>query len=291
MFGKLSAFLGTSANAVADFLLDEAVNQYNMYQVLYLMSFFTTLFELCFLPFMGFSMTKESLAISLFYAFTYFLGDYTYTKSLKTLPISVVGLLESGNLFLILICDLFLGYIKPNPMFFLLFFIFIGAVWVFTMETEKMKGKIEKKKIDLSGLVYLLISIIFYAATPYLIKFAQAKGGNELSISLTYNILAIPSFYYLYRKSQSKKKKKEHQNGTFWLNLLGMSFLFGIYMIAIMTSYNTESPIVIAIIEELRVFLLVILAVITKTDRMNKRKTISLFIGMASILLLSIIGG
>ena len=71
------------------------------------------------------------------------------------------------------------------------------------------------------------------------------------------------------------------ENLDLFIVLIGL--FEAIYYIFGTIGYIYETPIIVNIIQEIRVFLLVILSVIFKTDKMNLKKAIAILLGMISI--------
>lgn len=290
MKGKQSGLLSTILYTISDFTLDKAVQKFDEYKISFIFLLVGGIFQVILAMFTGFELSFISFLVSLVYSFAMIAAYRCYLKAIDKLPISLVSLIESGDMFLILICDLALGYISPKPIFFVLFIIFFFAIYIFTKETEKMKDEIKTKKIDIKAVSILLISIIFYASEPYFIKLMSSKGANEVAINIMYACVAVPYFYYLYRKNKVNIQTENNSKKSYWILVaifIGICSSIGDYFY--MKAFVLETPIIIYLITKLKVFLLVLLAVITKSDKMNFKKFISLIIGMAAIIALTLI--
>lgn len=290
MKGKQSGFLSTILYTISDFTLDKAVQKFDEYKISFVFLLVGGIFQIILSFFVGFELSFISFLVSLVYSFAMISAYRCYLKAIEKLPISLVSLIESGDMFLILICDLALGYISPKPIFFILFIIFFFAIYIFTKETEKMKDEIKTKKIDIKAVSILIISIIFYASEPYFIKLMSSKGANEVAINVMYALVAVPYFYYLYRKNskvEKTNKAKKNNKWILWALFIGVASSIGDYFY--MNAFVLETPIIIYLINKLKVFLLVVLAVATKSDKMNLKKIISLLIGMTAIIVLTLI--
>ncbi len=288
MRGKNAAFLWTVIHSLGDTIEEKILLKYNELQYLFWMSFFTGIVAIIFCLFGHVEMSVISFVVLVIYSLAMSGGDFCYAKAIQTLPIGLANLIDAGSLFLILVCDIILGYIKPKLIFLILFAIFFIAIYVFTYETNKMKGEITNKKIDLKNIFILITATIFYASEPYFIKLASSKGANELGINLVYNLVAIPFFYILYLKEKkhlgklSSKDKKEFYGLTI---LTGIIYAFtGLLN---MIAYQADTPILIALIMKMQLFIVVILSVIRKTDKMNLKKFLSLLVGIICILIMS----
>lgn len=290
MKGKQSGFLSTILYTISDFTLDKAVQKFDEYKISFVFLLVGGIFQVILSFFVGFELSFLSFLVSFVYSFAMISAYRCYLKAIEKLPISLVSLIESGDMFLILVCDLVLGYISPKPIFFVLFLIFFFAIYIFTKETEKMKDEIKTKKVDIKAVSILIISIIFYASEPYFIKLMSSKGANEVAINIMYALVAVPYFYYLYRKNKPKEETKvttKKNAWIFWALFIGICSSIGDYFY--MKAFVLETPTIIYLITKLKVFSLVILSVITKNDKMNLKKTISLLIGMAAVIILTII--
>lgn len=282
MKGKVSAVLWNFIHSIAD-VIEEGIllktNEITYFFFLNLVMFLFTLFFSCFFEI---ELTWISAGILVLYAVSFIGGDYCYAKAIPYVPLGLANLISSGSLFLILICDIILGYIDPKPIFFLLFFLFLGAILVFSLETNKMKGEITKKKIDLNYLLLLIISTVFYSAEPYFIKLANSKGANEWGINLI-SILVACIWWGINYAIHRSKEKKESSNKVPIFPILGVGLLYTIASFLYMLAYIGESPLIISLILELQVFIVVIISTIQKTDKMNLKKTIALFLAVLSL--------
>ena len=151
MRGKSAGFLWSIIHAIGDTIEEKVLIKYNESKYLFWMSLTTgivaTLF--CFLG--SIEMSLISFFVLIAYSLAMSGGDFCYAKAIQTLPIGLANLIDSGSLFLILICDIILGYIQPKFIFLLLFAIFFVAIYVFSYETNKMKNEITNKKLKCRG--------------------------------------------------------------------------------------------------------------------------------------------
>ena len=148
-----------------------------------------------------------------------------------------------------------------------------------------MKTEITNKKIDLKNIFILITSTIFYASEPDFVKLASSKGDNEYGINVVYYLIAITVFYYLYRKKKKeipKMNPKEKKKFSIFIILLGI--IYATTSILYMIALQSETPIIVTLIMKLQLFLVVIISVIRKTDKMNWKKVLSLMIGIACII-------
>ncbi len=290
MKGKQAAFLWVILHSIGDTIEEKVLLKYNELQYLLGMSFISGIVALCFCFFGHVEMSVFSFFVLIVYSFAMSGGDFCYAKSIQTLPIGLANLIDSGSLFLILLCDIILGYVKPKLLFLLLFAIFFVAIYVFSYETNKMKAEVTNKKIDLKNIFVLITATIFYASEPYFIKLAISKGANELGVNLIYNLAAIPLFYVLYLKEKkhikpmTKTDKKE-----FYKLIFLVGTIYAVTGLLNMYAYSHATPIFISLIMKLQVFVIVLFSVIRKTDKMNIKKVISLLVGILCIVFMTFI--
>ena len=214
------------------------------------------------------------------------MGYVLYVLSLKRIPVALTALIESGNLFAYLIIDSICGYLEINIWFCFLFALFVFSIFLFSVDTYKFKESIKNKEIRLSGIFILLLSMFFYGLEPYLIKFASNTGANEIAINFGYYIFAIPFFFLMYLKNKDNKSKTKSDN----LNLIKMILLISIfesfYELFGTIGYINEIAVINAIIQEIRVFLLFILSIFAGTDKLTFKKSIAIFIGILSTIVI-----
>lgn len=286
MKGKNAALLWSTIHSVGDTLEEKLLLTFNEMQYLLYMNLTTGIFIILFSIFNSIEMSLLSFFVVLLYTLAMIGGDFCYAKAIQTLPIGLANLIDSGSLFLILLCDIFLGYIKPKLIFLILFAIFFIAIYVFSYETNKMKGEIKNKKIDLKNIFILITSTIFYASEPYFLKLAGSKGANEYGINLVFYLLAIPIYFYLFRREKKKNQveKLEGKNKkTFFKTITLLGLIYAMTSILSTLAYNSGTPIVITLIMKLQLFFVVIISVIRKTDKMNWKKVVSLIVGVICI--------
>lgn len=282
---KVFAFASSIANTFCDFTLDIAINKYSVYKVLLYTSIISLFFQIFYAFYAGIQFTFISVPIILFYGIAILLGYLCYVKALQNIPIGFAGLLENLDLFLVLIIDIILGYMTLNLKFVILFSIFIISLIWFGIETNKLKEEIKIKNIKWIGIIFIILSVLFYTSEPYLIKIASSTGANEVAINFGYSIVAIPIFFI---KSRTKEIKKEQLNkkGITLIILIGL--FEAIYYICGTIGFIYETPIIVNIIAELRVFMLILLSAIFKTDKLTLGKVLAMILGITSIILLAL---
>lgn len=290
MRGNHAALSWSVIHSIGDTIEEKILLTFNEYQYLFWMNFIMGIFTLIFSFFGGIEITLLSFFVIVFYSFAMVGGDFCYTKAIQTLPLGLANLIDSGSLFIILICDIALGYIKPKLIFFILFIIFFFAIYLFSYETNKMKSEIKNKKIDLKNIFILITSTIFYASEPYFIKLASSKGANEFGINLVYALVSIPIFYFLYQKRKKEIPKLEKKESKkFYKMCIVTGFLFAITSVLNQLAYIKSTPVLVTLIMKLQLFFVVILSVIQKTDKMNLKKILSLLVGVICIVWMTFI--
>lgn len=281
---RTPAILSTISNAFCDFTLDIAINKYNMYKILFGTALGSFLLQIVYGFIIGFEITSKSLILVLLYGICMLFGYMFYVLSLKKLPVGLTGLIESGSLFAFLFIDSMIGYFKITPYFIFLFAIFIFSIYLFSSDSLKFKDEIKNKKIQLAGIFILLISMLFYGVEPYLIKTASNMGANEVAINIGYYVVAIPYFFFMLKRSKPQSDKQEKGNFNMLKLIVLISIFESLYYLFGTMGYIGESPIINAIIHEIRVFLLVILSVIAKTDKITIKKVIAMVLGIISVI-------
>lgn len=286
MKGKNAALLWSTIHSIGDTLEEKLLLKFNEAQYLFWVNLMIGIFVCIFSLFSSIEMSIISFFVIILYAFAMVGGDFCYAKAIQTLPIGLANLIDSGSLFLILLCDIFLGYIEPKLILLILFAIFFVSIYVFSYETNKMKNEITNKKIDLKNIFILITSTIFYASEPYFLKLATSKGGNEYGINLVFYLVAIPIYYALYRHEKKKygvEKIEGKAKKTFIGNIILLGGIYSITTILSAVAYASGTPIIITLLMKLQLFIVVIISVFRKTDKMNLKKIISLIVGVICI--------
>lgn len=277
---RITAVISSVFNLFCDFSLDIAVNKYSVYKVLLYTSIISLFFQILYAFYSGISITAQAIPIILIYGLIILLGYLCYVNALKNIPIGLAAILENLDLFIVLIIDIVFGNLIITSKFIFLFVLFIISILWFTLETNKIKDEIKFKKIKFIGIIFILLSVLFYGIEPYVIKYANMLGANEVAINLGYSIVAIP-FFFFESKNSDKLKGKDNKKFIYLVALIGL--FEAIYYIFGTIGYIYETPIIINIIQEIRVFLLVVLSAVFKTDKINFKKAIAILLGMISI--------
>ena len=290
MRGKTSALAWSIIHSIGDTIEENILLKFNEMQYLFWMTLMTGIVSGILAIIGGIEVSLLSFGVLIIYSLALIGGDFCYMKAIQTLPLGLANLIDSGSLFIILICDIFLGYIAPKISFLILFIIFFFSIYVFSYETNKMKAEITNKKIDLKNIFILITSTIFYASEPYFIKLASSKGANEYGINFIYYLIAIPVFYYLYQKEKKNIPKiKKEDKKSFSIQILLVGIIYAVTGLLYMFAFVGETPILITLITKLQLFFVVIISVLRKTDKMNRKKVISLIVGVICIILMTFI--
>lgn len=285
MNNRIPAIISTVSNSFCDFTLDIAVNKYNTYLILLGTAIGSLVIQLIYGGFSGFLITYDSIIYIAIKGLSLLLGYIMYILALKRIPVTLTALIESGSLFAFLAIDYFLGYLKINTWFIFLFITFISSVILFSLDTYKFKNDIKNKKIKMSGILILLVSMFFYGLDPYLIKLASANGANEVTINIGYYVFAIPFFIFMYIKNKKNGTKETNKpNNKIIIYILLISIFEAIYLLFGTMGYINEAAVVNAVIQEIRIFLLFILSTIAGTDKLTLKKTIAIIMGSLSII-------
>lgn len=227
MRGKKAALLWSTIHSIGDSLEEKVLLTFNEAQYLFWVNFMIGIFVCLFSLFGSIEISIFSFFILILYAFAMVGGDFCYAKAIQTLPIGLANLIDSGSLFLILLCDIFLGYIEPKLIFLILFGIFF---------------------------------------------------------------VAIPMYYFLYRKEQKKKgiaPLKKQEKKTFFGNIVLLGLIYATTSILSTLAYESGTPVIITLLMKLQLFIVVVISVIRKTDKMNLKKIISLLVGITCIVLMT----
>lgn len=278
---RITAVISSVFNSFCDFTLDIAVNKYSVYKVLLYTSIISLFFQILYAFYAGISISIQAIPIILVYGLIILFGYLCYINALKNIPIGLAALLENLDLFIVLIIDIVLGNLILTSKFIFLFVLFIISVLWFTLETNKIKDEIKFKKVKFIGIIFIFLSVLFYGIEPYIIKYANILGANEVAINFGYSVIAIPFFFFKSKKSCISTKENDNKNFFLLIGLIGL--FEAIYYISGTIGYIYETPIIVNIIQEIRVFLLVILSAVFKTDKMNLKKVIAIILGMISI--------
>lgn len=278
-----TAVFATISNSFSDAVLDYAVNKFNYNKVLLYTSFIAFMIQLLYGLNTGITATCVSIPYLLAHGIFVLFGYVCFVKALEYLPLGLVGLIESSNLFLTLFIDSLIGYIKITPCFVLLFAIFIFSIVLFSTDCLA-KEKLCLKDVKFRGFIYVFGSVLFYVTAPYLIKVSDSLGANEIAINLSYYLIALPYFAYkcISCNVQQSSQVKNWRNSLWFLSLI-IGILESIYYVLETFSFANDAPTVVMIIEQMRIFLVFMLSVMFKMDKFTIRKTVALVLGVVSV--------
>lgn len=284
---RYTAIISSISNSFCDSLLDYTVNRYNYHRVLFLTSLTAGLLQAIIGLISGIAFPLNSAIYVVVHAALILAGYIFFVKSLKYIPLALIGLIEASSLFLTFMIDSIMGYVKMTPSFIGLLVLFIFSIFLFTESSQK-KGTETVKKIRAIGLVYIIISVLLYLAGPYLVKLAAHKGANEIGINLGYYLLAIPYFAYQSQRVKFSNPQPPSKKVVWWKNIYVLCFGVGcfeaIYYIFETISFNNDAPTIVIVISQMRAFLLFILSVILKTDYFTFKKLTAVLLGSIAVI-------
>lgn len=284
---RSAAVLATVSNSFCDAILDYVVNKYNYYKVLLFTSSVAFMLQFGWGIYFGINMPLSSLPYVFIHGLVILVGYICFVKSLEFLPLGLVGLLETGNLFLTLVVDSLVGYVTITPYFLLMFCLFIFSIFLFCRDCLST-GSGGLKHISGQGFVWIFCSVVLYAVAPYIVKMSDVYGANEIAISLGYYILAVPYFAFCYFRSPENEKTRSAPAQKWWNSLFVLVLLIGIlesvYFVAETFSFMNDAPTVVMIIEQMRIFLIFILSILFGMDTFTLRKAIALILGVVSVI-------
>lgn len=278
---RMAVVISSFFNSLCDFSLDIAVNKYNIYKVLLYTSIISLIFQIFYAFFIGVTFTVQAIPVILIYGVIILLGYLCYVKALQNIPIGLGALLENSDLFIVLVIDILLGNLILTSKFVLLFLLFVFSIFLFVLETNKIREEIKFKQIKSVGIIFILLSVLFYSIEPYMIKWATALGASEVAINFGYSVLAIPFFFL---KSRNLSIPNEKKDNKIMLLIILIGLFEAIYYIFGTIGYMYETPIIVNIIQEMRVVLLIILSAVFKTDKINLKKFIAIILCLISII-------
>jgi len=281
---KITALISAITESFFNLTLDIAVNRINKYRVLLYTSIISGFFQIIYSLFIGINFSIASIPIIIIYGVCVLIGYVAFVKAIQYLPADLVVLIGTGQMFVVFLIDSIFGNIKLTPTFVMLFILFVVSVIWFIIETNKIKSKIYFKNIKLIGVVFALITVLISSVTPYIIKLASNMGANEIAINLGYYVIAIPFFFIMVKGIKEKAQTEDNSyKNKFVLLIVLIGILESIYYPLYTFSYTGGSAFIVTVVTELRIFLLVILSAIFKTDKINWQKAIAMLMGIAAV--------
>ena len=283
---RYTAIISSVSNSFCDSLLDYSVNRFNYHKVLFLTALTAALVQFWVGMVLGIAIPLASVGAVVLHSVLILAGYIFFVKSLKYIPLALIGLIEASSLFLTFMIDAAMGYVELTLYFVLMLSLFVFSIFLFT-ENSLKKGKDSVKSIKTIGFVYIILSVLLYLAGPYLVKLAAFQGANEIGINLGYYLLAVP--YFAYQSFRFGKENKAVSDVAFkrWGNIYVLCLLIGcfeaIYYIFETISFNNDAPTVVIVISQMRAFLLFLLSVVLKTDKFTVKKLIAVLLGSVSV--------
>lgn len=272
------------SSTLNDFTLDIAINQYNAYFILLGLSIGSLIIQVIYGLFIGFTFTSSSIIYILIRGFLLLLSYILYIKSLKHLPIALASLIESGTLFVYLIIDWLNGSLKIDMWFLFLFLMFLYSIFLFSIDTYKYRKENIHKKIQLSSILILFLSMTFSGVEPFLIRGAHSNGANEISISIGYYLFSIPYFFRTYIKKRQISKKNTKINIDIIELIFSISVFESVYYIFGTLGYMNDLVVINAIIQEIQIFLIFILSVMIGSEKLTLKKVLAIIMGTLSVI-------
>ena len=183
--------------------------------------------------------------------------------------------------------DAALGYIQVTFYFAAMFLLFVFSVFLFAGDCLT-GGRQCFKQLKPVGFFWVLASVLFYVAAPYLVKLSDRAGADETAINLGYYLVAVPYFCRQFMKAPSGRNAamRETARGLLqnFYSCLFIGILEAVYYVFETFSFINDAPTVVVVIEQMRIFLLFILSVLFKTDSFSLCKTVALCLGVVSVI-------
>ncbi len=283
---RYTAVIATISNTFCDAILDYTVGFYNYYKVLLLTSMIAFVGQIGIGLYSGIAFSLSALPYVFIHAVLILLGYICFVRALKYIPVALVGLIEASSLFLTFAIDAFLGYVVLSFSFILLLALFVFSIFLFTENCIQDKQNCIKT-IRPIGFVWVFASVLFYLAAPYLVKVSSFKGANEIAINLGYYFIAIPYFWFQLHFMKIKQNSTAQDSVKWWQNIYVLSFIIGlleaVYYVFETFSFINDTPTVVVVIEQTRLFLLFIFSICLKRDKFSWKKLIALMLGGFSV--------
>ncbi len=283
---RYTAIISSVSNSFCDSLLDYSVNRFNYHKVLFFTALTAALVQFFVGMVLGIAIPLASVGAVVLHSVLILAGYIFFVKSLKYIPLALIGLIEASSLFLTFMIDAAMGYVELTFYFVLMLSLFVFSIFLFT-ENSLKKGKDSVKSIKTIGFVYIILSVLLYLAGPYLVKLAAFHGANEIGINLGYYLLAVPYFAYQSFRFGKENKAVSDVASKRWGNIYVLCLLIGcfeaIYYIFETISFNNDAPTVVIVISQMRAFLLFLLSVVLKTDKFTVKKLIAVLLGSVSV--------
>lgn len=283
---RYTAVLATLFGSCSDATLDYAVSRYNVHKMVFLLTLIAFIGQLVIgAAYTGIECTLKALPYVILHGVLIQLGYICFIKALKYIPIALIGLIQSGNLFLAMIIDSVLGYITLSLNFAALLILFVFAIALFTLNSMQEKNN-ALKTVKPIGIVLTLGTMLFYIIATYFIKIAAVYGANEITLNISYYLAALPYFGYLSLKGKDDNKKNISNphwwNGFYFLAVV-IGILETIYYVLETFSFINDAPTIVVAIKQMGIFVMFFLSVLFRTDKFTKPKLLALILGFIAI--------
>ena len=283
---RYTAVLATMFDSAADATLDYAVSRHNIHKMVFLLTLIAGIGQVAIGAFIGIDCTLAALPYVALHGILILLGYICFLKALKYTPIALIGLVQSGSLFLTLIVDSILGYITLSLYFVAMLTLFVFAVTLFMLSSMK-DGVNSFKTVKPVGILLVMGTVLLYFTAPYIIKISADLGANEITLNLGYYVVALPYFGYLSLRGKDDDKK-DTSNPRWWNNFYFLAFAIGIletvFYVLETFSFINDTPTIVMAIKQMGIFLMFFLSVLFKTDKFTPQKLIALILGVAAII-------
>ena len=282
---RYTAVLATLFDSASDATLDYAVSRHNIHKMVFLLSLIAGIGQLAIGAFIGIECTFKALPYVALHGILILLGYICFLKALKYMPIALIGLVQSSELFFTTIIDCFLGYLTLSFHFLALLSLFVFAIALFYINCIKNENT-SVKEVKPIGIVLTFGTMLLYVAATYLIKVSAAFGANEITLNLAYYVAALPYFAWLSLKGRDDNKKDtsnpEWYNGFYFL-AFAIGILETVFYVLETFSFINDTPTIVMAIKQIGIFVMFFLSVLFKTDKFTPQKLIALILGFAAI--------
>lgn len=283
---RYTAVLATMFDSAADATLDYAVSRHNIHKMVFLLTLIAGIGQVAIGAFIGIECTFKALPYVALHGILILLGYICFLKALKYTPIALIGLVQSGSLFLTLIVDSILGYITLSLYFVAMLTLFVFAVTLFMLSSMK-DGVNSFKTVNPVGILLVMGTVLLYFTAPYIIKISADLGANEITLNLGYYVVALPYFGYLSLRGKDDDKK-DTANPRWYNGFYFLAFAIGIletvFYVLETFSFINDTPTIVMAIKQMGIFLMFFLSVLFKTDKFTPQKLIALILGVAAII-------
>ena len=282
---RYTAVLATLFDSASDATLDYAVNRHNIHKIVFLLTLIAGIGQVAIGAFIGIDCTFKALLYVALHGILILLGYIFFLKSLKYMPIALIGLIQSSELFLTTIIDCILGYLTLSVRFLILLSLFVFAIALFYINCIKNENT-SIKEVKPIGIVLTLGTMLLFVVATYLIKLSAAYGANEITLNLGYYAVALPYFGYLSLKDHDYNKKDtsppKWYNGFYFL-AFSIGILETIFYVLETFSFINDTPTIVMAIKQMGIFVMFFLSVLFKTDNFTPQKLIAVILVFIAI--------